>query len=91
MRLSQVFIAACPWSARFTIEVAGGAASKSLCIAKYTKYERNPSGQALLPKGKGLILLPGVAAIFLVVRVLATLGPARRGLAIQSTDALRAE
>lgn len=45
----------------------------------------------MLPKGKGLILLPGVAAIFLVVRVLATLGPARRGLAIQSTDALRAE
>jgi putative ABC transport system permease protein len=37
------------------------------------------------------ILLPGVAALMLVVGLLAALGPARRGLAIQPTEALREE
>lgn len=41
--------------------------------------------------GKGLLLLPLVAAIMMVVGLLAALGPARRGLAIQPTEALREE
>jgi predicted permease len=41
--------------------------------------------------GRGLVLLPAVAGIMLVVGVLAALGPARRGLAIQPTEALREE
>jgi hypothetical protein len=39
--------------------------------------------------GRGLLLLPGVSALILTVGLLATLGPARRGLAIQPTEALR--
>lgn len=42
-------------------------------------------------EGKGLILLPVVAVLMTVVGLLATLGPARRGLAVQPTEALREE
>lgn len=41
--------------------------------------------------GRGAILLPGVAAIMVMVGLLAALGPARRGLRIEPTEALRAE
>jgi ABC-type antimicrobial peptide transport system permease subunit len=41
--------------------------------------------------GRGYLLLPTVAGIMFTVGVLAALGPARRGLAIQPTEALREE
>jgi putative ABC transport system permease protein len=37
------------------------------------------------------VLLPGVAALMIIVGLLAALGPARRGLAVQPTEALREE
>jgi ABC-type lipoprotein release transport system permease subunit len=40
---------------------------------------------------RGFFLLPGVSALMLTVGVLAALGPARRGLAVQPTEALREE
>ena len=48
------------------------------------------TGGALLD-GTGLLLVPGTAAFMLVVGLLAAAGPARRGLRIQPTEALRAE
>jgi hypothetical protein len=39
----------------------------------------------------GLVILPGVAALMIIVGLLAALGPARRGLAVQPTEALREE
>jgi predicted permease len=44
-----------------------------------------------LMAGKGTLLLPAVAALMFVVGLLAALGPARRGLRIQPSEALRAE
>jgi hypothetical protein len=41
--------------------------------------------------GRGLVLLPGVAALMLAVGLLAALGPARRGLAVEPTQAMREE
>ena len=41
--------------------------------------------------GKALILFPTVAAVMFAVGLLAAAGPARRGLAVEPTDALRAE
>jgi len=41
--------------------------------------------------GKGFLFLPPVAAIMFIVGLLAALGPARRGLAVQPTEALREE
>jgi hypothetical protein len=40
---------------------------------------------------RGVILLPAVSAVMIVVGLLAALGPARRGLAVQPTEALREE
>jgi hypothetical protein len=48
------------------------------------------SGGVLL-QGTGVLLVPGTAAFMLVVGLLAAAGPARRGLEVQPTDALRAE
>ncbi len=42
-------------------------------------------------QGAGVLLLPGVAVLMIGVGLLATLGPARRGLAVQPTEALRDE
>jgi ABC-type antimicrobial peptide transport system permease subunit len=39
--------------------------------------------------GRGAILLPAVSALMLVIGLIAALGPARRGLAVQPTEALR--
>ena len=39
--------------------------------------------------GKALILFPTVAAVMFAVGLLAAAGPARRGLAIEPTEALR--
>ena len=41
--------------------------------------------------GKALILFPTVAAVMFAVGLLAAAGPARRGLAIEPTEALRGE
>jgi hypothetical protein len=41
--------------------------------------------------GKGHVFLPAVALVMFAVGVLAALGPARRGLAVQPTEALRDE
>ena len=41
--------------------------------------------------GKALVLLPSVVALMTAVGLLAAVGPARRGLAVQPTEALRDE
>ena len=46
---------------------------------------------SVLLGGKGLVFLPTVAALMCAVGILAALGPARRGLAVQPTEALREE
>jgi ABC-type antimicrobial peptide transport system permease subunit len=48
------------------------------------------SGGVLL-QGTGVLLVPGTAAFMLVVGLLAAAGPARRGLRVQPTEALRTE
>jgi putative ABC transport system permease protein len=48
------------------------------------------AGGALMD-GNGVLLLPAVAALMLAVGLLAALGPARRGLRIEPSEALRAE
>lgn len=42
-------------------------------------------------EGTGLLLAPATALFMVVVGLLAAGGPARRGLRVQPTDALRAE
>jgi ABC-type antimicrobial peptide transport system permease subunit len=42
-------------------------------------------------QGRGAIILPAVALVMTTVGVLAAIGPARRGLGIQPTEALREE
>lgn len=41
--------------------------------------------------GKGAVILPAVAVVMMVVGLLAAVGPARRGLRIEPTEALRAD
>ena len=41
--------------------------------------------------GKALVLLPSVGVVMCAVGLLAAVGPARRGLAVQPTEALREE
>jgi len=41
--------------------------------------------------GRGLILFPTVVVVMFVVGLLAAAGPARRGLAVEPTEALRNE
>lgn len=48
-------------------------------------------GDVMGGNGLRLILLPSVAALMLTVGLLAALGPAPRGLAVQPTEALREE
>jgi len=62
--------------------VAGG-------LAMLAALER--LGGADVMGGRQHVLLPGVAALMFVVGVLAALGPARRGLAVQPIEALREE
>ncbi|HEX6053188.1 MAG TPA: ABC transporter permease, partial [Gemmatimonadaceae bacterium] len=45
----------------------------------------------MLMDGGGLLLVPGTAAFMLVVGIIAAAGPARRGLRVQPTEALRSE
>jgi ABC-type antimicrobial peptide transport system permease subunit len=49
--------------------------------------DRLAGGQ--LMNGQGLVVLPGVAALMAAVGLLAVVAPARRGLRIQPTEALR--
>jgi putative ABC transport system permease protein len=51
--------------------------------------DRASDGELLGPLGRGL--LPITALVMVLVGLFATLGPARRGLRIQPTEALRAE
>ena len=46
------------------------------------------SGGELLPRERGL-LVPGISIAMLVVGLIASIGPARRGLRVQPTEALR--
>jgi putative ABC transport system permease protein len=45
----------------------------------------------IVMRGQTLIVLPIVSVLFVVLGLLAALGPARRGLAVQPTEALRSE
>jgi predicted permease len=49
------------------------------------------AGAGTMFGGNPLILVPGVIALMFAVGLVATLGPARRGLAVQPTEALRDE
>jgi predicted permease len=49
------------------------------------------AGAGTMFGGNPLILVPGVIALMFAVGIAATLGPARRGLAVQPTEALRDE
>ncbi|MBI4263063.1 MAG: FtsX-like permease family protein [Acidobacteria bacterium] len=49
------------------------------------------SGGALLFGGRAAVLLPVAAALMLAVGLLAAIGPARRGLRIEPSEALKAE
>lgn len=51
--------------------------------------ERYSGGEMM--GGKGLVVVPGIAAFMAVVGLLAAAGPARRGLRVQPTEVLRAE
>lgn len=42
-------------------------------------------------QGQGAVLLPAVAVVMSIVGLIAVAGPARRGLNIQPTEALREE
>jgi predicted permease len=56
-------------------------------LAVATLLDRATDGELTL--GNGLVLVPAVSAFMVAVGLLAALGPARRGLAIQPTEALR--
>ena len=49
------------------------------------------AGAGTMFGGNPLVLVPGVIALMFAVGIVATLGPARRGLAVQPTEALREE
>jgi hypothetical protein len=72
--------------ARASRQVALGVAA-GLLLAEVAN--RMTGGEIMA--GRGAVLLPSVAVLMSVVGVLAAWGPARRALAIQPTDALRAE
>lgn len=67
-------------------QIASGVAV-GIAVAMLT--ERLTRGAVL--DGRGSILLPAFALVMAVVALLATVGPARRGLKIEPTEALRAE
>lgn len=72
--------------ARATIQLALGVVAGLLLAAVF-----DISSASDLLDGKALVLLPAVAAVMLAVGLLAALGPARQGLAVQPSEALRAE
>jgi putative ABC transport system permease protein len=72
--------------ARAAVQIASGV---SVGVAVAMLVERLTGGGLL--DGRGSILLPGFAFVMAIVALLATLGPARRGLTIQPTEVLRGE
>lgn len=72
--------------ARAAIQIAVGIA---LGVAAAAGIERLTGGG--LMGGRGAVLLPALAVLVAVVGLLAAFGPARRGLRIQPTEALRAD
>jgi putative ABC transport system permease protein len=58
-------------------------------VAAAAGIERATGGG--LVDGRGVVLLPALAITMAIVGVLAALGPARRGLSIEPTEALRAD
>jgi ABC-type antimicrobial peptide transport system permease subunit len=72
--------------ARATRQLALGVA---VGLALAVAVDRASGGE--LMRGDWPVAVPGMAALMLVVGVLAAAGPARRGLRVQPTEALRAE
>ena len=71
---------------RASAQIGGGVAA-GLFVAGILEWV-TPGGNV---GGRALILFPAVAAVMFAVGLLAAAGPARRGLAIEPTDALRTE
>jgi ABC-type antimicrobial peptide transport system permease subunit len=72
--------------ARASAQLGGGVlAGLLLAVA----LDRATGGGALAREGA--VLIPGVAGLMLVIGLLAAITPARRGLAVQPTEALREE
>jgi ABC-type antimicrobial peptide transport system permease subunit len=71
---------------RASAQIGAGVAA-GLTIAALAEF-MTPGGHL---GGRGLILFPTVGAVIFVVGLLAAVGPARRGLAVQPTEALRNE
>jgi hypothetical protein len=69
-------------SAQIAVGVAAG-----LVVAGVAEF-MTPGGNI---GGRGLVLFPAVVVVMFVVGTLAAAGPARRGLAVQPTEALRNE
>ena len=65
----------------------GAGVSVGLAIAATLEWL---SGGAMMG-GRGFVLLPAVMGVMFTLGLLAALGPARRGLAVQPTEALRAD
>ena len=71
---------------RASAQIGAGVAT-GLTLAAFFEWV-TPGGNV---GGKGLVLFPTVAAVMFAVGLLAAAGPARRGLAIEPTEALRTE
>jgi predicted permease len=71
---------------RASTQIGAGVAA-GLAVAAIAEFV-TPGGNL---GGKGLVLFPTVAAVMFAVGLLAAAGPARRGLAVQPTEALRNE
>jgi predicted permease len=72
--------------ARSAVQVAGGV---GIGVAMGALADQLGGGDLL--DGRGPVLLPSIALLMMAVGLLAALGPARRGLRIQPTEALRGE
>jgi ABC-type antimicrobial peptide transport system permease subunit len=70
--------------ARSAVQVAGGV---GIGVAMGALADQLGGGGLL--DGRGPVLLPTIALLIMAVGLLAALGPARRGLRIQPTEALR--
>jgi predicted permease len=69
---------------RAFLQLAAGATFGAVLI---TLWERGSGG--VIMRGRGAVVLPAVALVIIAVGFLAALGPARRSLRIQPTEALR--
>ena len=73
---------------RATAQIGAGIAAGLAVAALLAQLGGDGGG---LMGGRGHVLLPIVAGLMFIVGILAALGPARRGLAVQPIDALREE